>query len=44
MPWSDVLADAVALAAASVLHPLAGSFEAAAYGRMRGRVEVKRLA
>lgn len=44
MPWADVLADAVALAAASVLHPLAGSFDAAAYRRMRGRVEAQKLA
>jgi tagatose 6-phosphate kinase len=44
MPWAEVLADAVALAAASVSHPLAGSFDAAAYGRMRERVDVQQLA
>jgi 1-phosphofructokinase family hexose kinase len=43
MPWTEVLREAVAVAAASVLHPLAGSFDAAAYRRMRGRVDLKQL-
>jgi tagatose 6-phosphate kinase len=42
--WAQVLADAVAVAAAAVLHPLAGSFDAAAYRRTRGQVEVRKLA
>jgi hypothetical protein len=44
MAWAEVLADAVAVAAASVLHPLAGSFDAAAYQRTRGRVKVQKVA
>jgi tagatose 6-phosphate kinase len=44
MPWAEVLAEAVAVAAASVVHPLAGSFDPAAYRRMRGRVEVQKVA
>ena len=44
MPWTDVLGEAVAVSAASVLHPLAGSFDAAAYRRLRGQVDVKQLA
>ncbi len=43
MTWTEVLREAVAVAAASVLHPLAGSFDATAYRRMRGRVDVKQL-
>ena len=42
--WAEVLADAVAVAAATVVHPLAGSFDAAAYQRVRRRVEVRELA
>lgn len=41
--WPELLADAVALAGAAVLHPLAGSFDAAAYRETRERVEVARI-
>ncbi len=41
--WPELLADAVALAGAAVLHPLAGSFDAAAYQDMRVRVYVRTL-
>jgi tagatose 6-phosphate kinase len=34
-PWPEVLADAVALSAAAVAAPLAGSFDAALYARLR---------
>lgn len=39
--WPELLADAVALAGAAVLHPLAGSFDATAYREMRKRVKVR---
>jgi tagatose 6-phosphate kinase len=39
--WPDRLADAVALSAAAVVAPLAGSFDAAAYGRYREQVAVR---
>ncbi len=41
--WPELLADAVALSAAAVLHPLAGSFDEAAYGQMRSQVIVRRV-
>ncbi len=41
--WSELLADAVALSAAAVLHPLAGSFDADAYRDIRPRVQVSEL-
>lgn len=42
-PWPEMLTEAVALSAATVLHPLAGSFDAEAYQRLRGSVEVQEL-
>ncbi|GAA0688692.1 1-phosphofructokinase family hexose kinase [Kitasatospora atroaurantiaca] len=42
-PWPDRLADAVALSAATVLAPLAGSYDADAYRSMRQRVRVEPL-
>jgi tagatose 6-phosphate kinase len=41
--WRDRLADAVALSAAAVLHPIAGGFDAAAYARLAGQVRVRDL-
>ena len=43
-PWPEMLADAVALAGAAVLHPQAGSFDASAYRLFRAAVEVRTLA
>ncbi|MFB7664355.1 1-phosphofructokinase family hexose kinase [Kitasatospora sp. NPDC056138] len=43
-PWPDRLAQAVALSAATVLAPLAGSFDAEAYHRMLPLVETERTA
>lgn len=40
-PWPDRLRVAVALSAATVLTPVAGSYEAAAYRRFRTTVEVR---
>ena len=37
-PWPERLADAVALSAAAVAAPLAGSFDADLYARLRGRI------
>ncbi|KJK58468.1 1-phosphofructokinase family hexose kinase [Saccharothrix sp. ST-888] len=42
-PWPDRLAQAVALSAATVLAPLAGSFDAGAYHRMLPLVEAERI-
>lgn len=42
-PWPDRLADAVALSAAAVRSPLAGSFDAHAYRLYRDQVRVKDL-
>lgn len=39
--WRDQLTEAVAVSAAAVLHPLAGSFDEAAYRRMRTEVAVR---
>jgi tagatose 6-phosphate kinase len=41
--WPDRLGDAVALSAAAVLHPVAGSFDRDAYARFRGAVTVEEL-
>jgi tagatose 6-phosphate kinase len=41
VPWPDLLRDAVALSAAAVLHPLAGSFDPDAYARFRDLVAVR---
>lgn len=43
LPWPEMLTEAVALSAASVLHPLAGSFDAEAYQRLLGRVGIQEL-
>ncbi|WP_030672899.1 1-phosphofructokinase family hexose kinase [Streptomyces cellulosae] len=40
LPWPDRLARAVALSAATVLAPVAGEFDAAAYEELLGRVAV----
>ncbi|MEU5888343.1 1-phosphofructokinase family hexose kinase [Streptomyces sp. NPDC047461] len=40
LPWPDRLARAVALSAATVLAPVAGEFDPAAYEELRGRVAV----
>jgi len=42
-PWPDRLADAVALSAAAVHAPVAGSFDADAYCRYRAETRVERL-
>jgi tagatose 6-phosphate kinase len=42
--WSELLADAGALSAAAVLHPLAGSFDPDAYRDIRARIRVSELA
>lgn len=42
-PWPERLADAAALSAAAVHAPVAGSFDAAAYGRYRRAVRVEPL-
>ncbi|MEV6978113.1 1-phosphofructokinase family hexose kinase [Kitasatospora sp. NPDC093806] len=42
-PWPDRLADAVALSAATVLAPQAGTFDPADHHRLRPLVEVRRL-
>jgi len=42
-PWDEALRDAVALSAAAVLAPVAGSFDHAAYRRFRPRVSVKEV-
>ena len=39
--WPEMLAEAVALSAATVLHPLAGSFHADAYRQLRGHIAVE---
>ncbi len=39
--WPERLGDAVALSAATVLHPLAGSFDGEAYSRYRAAVSVE---
>jgi tagatose 6-phosphate kinase len=44
MAWPEVLVDAVAVSAAAVLHPLAGSFDEGAYQRLRGRVDIQKVA
>ena len=41
--WPSRLADAVALSAAAVAAPLAGSFDAELYRRLLGQVEVREL-
>ncbi|MCX5398511.1 1-phosphofructokinase family hexose kinase [Streptomyces sp. NBC_00102] len=41
-PWPELLADAVALSAATVLAPRAGEFDPEAYRELAGRVEVIR--
>jgi tagatose 6-phosphate kinase len=41
--WGELLADTVALSAAAVLAPLAGSFNEAAYREFRGRVRVEQV-
>ncbi len=41
--WSEVLADTVALSAAAVLYPLAGSFDPDAYRDIRARMQVSEL-
>lgn len=40
LPWPDRLARAVALSAATVLAPVAGEFDRAAYEELLGRVAV----
>jgi tagatose 6-phosphate kinase len=40
LPWPDRLARAVALSAATVVAPVAGEFDTAAYEELRGRVAV----
>jgi tagatose 6-phosphate kinase len=40
LPWPDRLARAVALSAATVLAPVAGEFDRAAYEDLLGRVAV----
>jgi 1-phosphofructokinase family hexose kinase len=42
--WPDRLRDAVALSAATVLHPAAGAFDAAAYARFRPTVSIEEIA
>jgi tagatose 6-phosphate kinase len=42
-PWPDRLRDAVALSAATVLHPVAGAFDADAYARFRPTVTVEEI-
>jgi tagatose 6-phosphate kinase len=42
--WPELLAEAVAVSAAAVAHPLAGSFDEAVYRRVRGKVEVREWA
>ncbi|GAA4890450.1 1-phosphofructokinase family hexose kinase [Streptomyces coeruleoprunus] len=42
-PWPPRLAEAVALSAAAVAAPLAGSFDPAVHRRLRGRVDVQPL-
>jgi tagatose 6-phosphate kinase len=42
--WPERVAEAVALSAAAVAAPQAGSFDAAVYRRMRSAVEVRELA
>ena len=41
LPWPDRLARAVALSAATVLAPVAGEFDRAAYEELVGRVAVR---
>ena len=41
--WPDRLGDAVALSAATVLHPVAGSFDGDAYARFRAAVSVEEM-
>lgn len=43
LPWSQRLAQAVALSAATVLSPLAGGYDEAAYHALLPRVRVTRL-
>ncbi|MBD0746270.1 1-phosphofructokinase family hexose kinase [Streptomyces sp. CBMA152] len=40
LPWPDRLTRAVALSAATVLSPVAGEYDGAAYGELLGRVQV----
>lgn len=42
-PWRDRIREAVALSAAAVLHPLAGSFDAAAHARLRDLVQIREI-
>ncbi len=43
-PWPERLADAAALSAAAVCAPLAGSFDAEIYGRLRGQIVAHEVA